>query len=82
MCRLCGIPPRRCWASLMISSGDGSQTHTKVVGHGSATLTLDAYEHLMDDRLNDVMDRTMTSSPTPSVQIRQQLEIPHWQGAG
>ncbi|MCF2526756.1 tyrosine-type recombinase/integrase [Yinghuangia soli] len=44
-------------ASLAIAAGADIKTLQTMLGHKSATLTLDTYGHLMDDRLDDVADR-------------------------
>ncbi|MCX5211481.1 site-specific integrase [Kitasatospora sp. NBC_00240] len=44
-------------ASLAIAAGADIKTLQTMLGHKSATLTLDTYGHLMSDRLDDVADR-------------------------
>jgi integrase len=44
-------------ASLAIASGADVKLVQRMLGHKSATMTLDQYGHLFDDRLNDVADR-------------------------
>jgi integrase len=44
-------------ASLAIAAGAGVKVVQKMLGHKSATMTLDQYGHLFDDRLDDVADR-------------------------
>ena len=44
-------------ASLAIASGADVKLVQKMLGHKSATMTLDQYGHLFDDRLNDIADR-------------------------
>ena len=48
---------RRCCGLLMIASGADVKHIQQVIGHSSATLTLDTYGHLMPDRLDDLMTR-------------------------
>ena len=43
-------------ASLAIASGADVKVVQKMLGHKSATMTLDLYGHLFDDRLDDVAD--------------------------
>jgi integrase len=44
-------------ASLAIAAGADVKVVQKMLGHKSATMTLDQYGHLFDDRLDDVADR-------------------------
>jgi integrase len=44
-------------ASLAIAAGADIKVVQKMLGHKSATMTLDQYGHLFDDRLDDVADR-------------------------
>jgi integrase len=44
-------------ASLAIASGADVKLVQGMLGHKSATMTLDQYGHLFDDRLKDVADR-------------------------
>lgn len=44
-------------ASLAIAAGADVKVVQKMLGHKSATMTLDRYGHLFDDRLDDVGDR-------------------------
>ena len=48
---------RHACASTMIASGADLKRVQEVMGHGSATLTLDTYGHLLPDRLDDLADR-------------------------
>ena len=43
-------------ASLAIASGADVKVVQKMLGHASATMTLDTYGHLFDDRLDEVAD--------------------------
>ena len=43
-------------ASLAIASGADVKVVQQMLGHGSATMTLDTYGHLFDDRLDEVGD--------------------------
>lgn len=43
-------------ASLAIASGAGVKVVQKMLGHKSATMTLDLYGHLFGDRLDEVAD--------------------------
>ena len=52
-------------ASLAIASGADVKVVQQMLGHSSATMTLDTYGHLFDDRLNEVgdaMDRARTAA--------------------
>jgi integrase len=44
-------------ASLAIAAGADVKVVQKMLGHKSATMTLDQYGHLFDDRLDEVADR-------------------------
>jgi integrase len=44
-------------ASLAIAAGADVKVVQKMLGHKSATMTLDQYGHLFDDRLDDIADR-------------------------
>jgi Phage integrase family len=44
-------------ASLSIASGADVKVVQQMLGHKSATMTLDLYGHLFEDRLDDVADR-------------------------
>ena len=43
-------------ASLAIASGANVKVVQQMLGHKSATMTLDLYGHLFDDQLDDVAD--------------------------
>ena len=45
-------------ASLAISAGASVKTVQRMLGHGSAQITLDRYSHLFDDDLETLADRT------------------------
>jgi hypothetical protein len=52
-------------ASLAIASGADVKVVQQMLGHSSATMTLDTYGHLFDDRLDEVgeaMDRARTAA--------------------
>jgi integrase len=52
-------------ASLAIAAGADVKVVQKMLGHKSATMTLDQYGHLFDDRLDEIADRPMRlPSPT------------------
>lgn len=56
---LAGLVPhelRHTAASLAIAAGADVKVVQQMLGHRSATMTLDLYGHLFDDRLNDVAD--------------------------
>jgi hypothetical protein len=44
-------------ASLAIASGADVKVVRQMLGHKSATMTLDLYGHLFEDRLDEVADR-------------------------
>ena len=48
----CGTPP----PSLAIASGADVKVVQQMLGHGSATMTLDTYGHLFEHRLDEVAD--------------------------
>ncbi len=55
-----GLTPhelRHTAASLAIAAGADVKVVQKMLGHKSATMTLDQYGHLFDDRLDEVADR-------------------------
>jgi integrase len=55
-----GVVPhglRHTAASLAIAAGADVKVVQQMLGHKSATMTLDLYGHLFDDRLDDVADR-------------------------
>lgn len=57
---LAGLVPhelRHTAASLAIASGADVKVVQQMLGHRSATMTLDLYGHLFEDRLTDVADR-------------------------
>jgi integrase len=57
---LAGLTPhglRHTAASLAIASGADVKVVQQMLGHASATMTLDLYGHLYGDRLDDVADR-------------------------
>jgi len=52
-------------ASLAIASGADVKVVQQMLGHSSATMTIDTYGHLFDDRLDEVgeaMDRARTAA--------------------
>jgi hypothetical protein len=56
-------------ASLAIASGADVKVVQQMLGHGSATMTLDTCGHLFDDRLDEVgeaMDRARAAAHRPS----------------
>jgi integrase len=57
---LTGLTPhglRHTAASLAITSGADVKVVEQMLGHASATMTLDLYGHLYGDRLDEVADR-------------------------
>ena len=69
--RAIGVPDlhphelRHTAASLAIASGADVKVVQQMLGHGSATMTLDTYGHLFDDRLDEVgeaMDRARAAA--------------------
>jgi integrase len=57
---MAGLHPhelRHTAASLAIAAGADVKVVQRMLGHKSATMTLDQYGHLFDDRLDDVADR-------------------------
>jgi integrase len=57
---LCGLTPhslRHTAASLAIASGADVKVVQQMLGHATATMTLDLYGHLYGDRLDEVADR-------------------------
>jgi integrase len=54
-------------ASLAISSGADVKIVQQMLGHKSATMTLDLYGHLFPDRLDDVADRMDRAVRAPDV---------------
>jgi len=50
--------------SLAIAAGADIKVVQKMLGHKSATMTLDQYGHLFDDRLDDVADRLDAAADT------------------
>ena len=60
--RAIGVPDlhphelRHTAASLAIASGADVKVVQQMLGHGSATMTLDTYGHLFEDRLDEVGD--------------------------
>jgi len=73
--RAIGVPDphphqlRHTAASLAIASGADVKVVQQMLGHGSATMTLDTYGHLFDDRLDEVGD-AMDSARTAAQQRR------------
>jgi integrase len=51
-------------ASLAIAAGADVKVVQKMLGHKSATMTLDQYGHLFDDRLDDIADRLDAAANT------------------
>ena len=49
-------------ASLAIASGADMKVVQKMLGHASATMTLDTYGHLFEDRLDEVAAALATST--------------------
>jgi hypothetical protein len=54
-------------ASLAIASGADVKIVQQMLGHRTATMTLDLYGHLFPDRLNDVADRMDLAARAPNV---------------
>lgn len=54
-------------ASLAIASGADVKLVQQMLGHKTATMTLDLYGHLFPDRLNDVADRMDAAACAPDV---------------
>ncbi len=54
-------------ASLAIAAGADVKLVQQMLGHKSATLTLDLYGHLFPDRLNDIADRLDVEACAPDV---------------
>jgi integrase len=83
----CGIPGfhphelRHTAASLAIASGADVKVVQQMLGHKSATMTLDQYGHLFGDRLDivaDAMDAARTSALTdvsPMCHGREVVEL-------
>jgi integrase len=58
-------------ASLAIAAGADVKVVQKMLGHKSATMTLDQYGHLFDDRLDDIADRLDAAANTYVISNRQ-----------
>ena len=58
-------------ASLAIAAGADVKVVQKMLGHKSATMTLDQYGHLFDDRLDDIADRLDAAADTYVISKRQ-----------
>jgi integrase len=77
-CKRLGIPRltphelRHTAASLAIASGADIKVVQQMLGHKSATMTLDQYGHLFDDRLDVVAD-AMDAARAKSLSDRHQL---------
>lgn len=54
-------------ASLAIASGADVKIVQQMLGHKTATMTLDLYGHLFPDRLNDIADRMDSAVRAPNV---------------
>lgn len=54
-------------ASLAIASGANVKVVQMMLGHSSATMTLDLYGHLFPDRLDDLADRMDSAACAPDV---------------
>jgi len=66
---LAGVTPhalRHTAASLAIASGANVKVVQQMLGHKSATMTLDLYGHLFDSELDDIADRLDAAARTSS----------------
>ena len=61
-------------ASLAIASGADVKVVQQMLGHASATMTLDTYGHLFDDRLDEVGD-AMDRARTAARQLRNSQKV-------
>ncbi len=61
-------------ASLAIASGADIKVVQQMLGHASATMTLDTYGHLFDDRLDEVSD-AMDAARAAAQQRRAALHL-------
>jgi hypothetical protein len=68
-------------ASLAIASGTDVKVVQQMLGHSSATMTLDTYGHLFDDRLDEVGD-AMDRARTAARDRQTRLTRPSRAGAG
>ena len=76
-------------ASLAIASGAGRKVVQQMLGHSSATMTLDTYGHLFEDRLDEVgsaLDAARTAAqhaaPAPRALPRVAPALPSRIGGG
>jgi integrase len=68
-------------ASLAIASGADVKIIQQMLGHKSATLTLDLYRHLFQDRLDvvaDAMDAARAKALSDWHQIGTKRNLPKW----
>jgi integrase len=61
-------------ASLAIASGADVKVVQTMLGHKTATMTLDLYGHLFPDRLDDLADRMDAAACAPDVPHKGELE--------
>lgn len=57
-------------ASLAIASGADVKIVQQMLGHKTATMTLDLYGHLFPDRLDEIVDRLDRAACAPDVPHR------------
>jgi site-specific recombinase XerD len=60
-------------ASLAIASGADVKVVQTMLGHKTATMTLDLYGHLFPDRLDDLTDRMDAAACAPDVPQKGEL---------
>lgn len=61
-------------ASLAIAAGADVKVEQQMLGHKSATMTLDLYGHLFDDRLDEVAD-ALDRAARASTPIRDNVVV-------